>query len=390
MGLPPHFLQQDLSLYIHLPWCLHKCPYCDFNSHATEINTFPEQQYVDCLISDLRQSCDQLNHRTVHSIFIGGGTPSLFSPESINKILSACKQLTTVAADCEITLETNPGTFEYQKFAELLACGVNRLSIGVQSFNDHLLKKLERIHSSKEALNAIEAAKTIGFKNINIDLMFGLPDQTTSIAQADLRLACEQQINHISYYQLTLEPNTIFHRYPPQQLPQDDDCWDMQLNGIDQLQQAGYQRYEVSAYALKNQQCRHNLNYWRFGDYLGIGAGAHSKISTGATIVRNHRTRQPDSYVQAVAKGKQVLQQRKLSQEALTFEFMLNNLRLCEGFSTAHFSASTGLPYKIAEETVNQAITEKLLEQDKMQVRATEFGYRFLDELFQRFLPISA
>ena len=390
MDSSEHLLQQGLSLYIHLPWCLHKCPYCDFNSHATELHALPEQQYVDSLIIDLQQSHALLNTRHIQSIFFGGGTPSLFSPASIDKILTACKQLTTVNSDCEITLETNPGTFEYQKFAEFLSCGVNRLSIGVQSFNDHLLQKLERIHTGNEAITAIETAQTIGFTNINIDLMFGLPEQNCVTASADIQQACEQQVNHISYYQLTLEPNTIFHRYPPQNLPDENASWDMQCHAIRHLKTAGYHRYEVSAYALENEECRHNLNYWRFGDYLGIGAGAHSKISTDAAIIRNQRTRQPDSYIQAVAAGTQVLQERQLSAEDLVFEFLLNNLRLYHGFSVTSFSEFTGLPYQTIAQAINQAVADKLLEQQQQRIRATELGYRFLDELLQRFLPVSA
>lgn len=383
-------LQQDLSLYIHLPWCLHKCPYCDFNSHATELHAFPEQQYVDSLINDLQHSLELLNRRTIQSIFFGGGTPSLFSPASIDKILTACRRLATLNADCEITLETNPGTFEYQKFAEFLACGVNRLSIGVQSFNDTLLKKLERIHSGKDASKAIETAQTIGFTNINIDLMFGLPEQNCVAASTDIQQACEQHVNHISYYQLTIEPNTIFHRYPPQNLPDENDGWEMQCNAIRHLETAGYHRYEVSAYALENKECRHNLNYWCFGDYLGIGAGAHSKISTTAAIIRHQRTRQPESYIRAVAAGTQVLQERQLTPDELVFEFLLNNLRLYNGFSVSSFTEFTGLPFQTIAQSVNQAVADNLLERQCQQIRATELGYRFLDDLLQRFLPVRA
>ena len=379
--------QQDLSLYIHLPWCLHKCPYCDFNSHAVEINTLPEQRYIDSLILDLQQSHGQLDQRKVKSIFFGGGTPSLFSVTAIDRVLTACRQLIPLTTDCEITLETNPGTFEAQKFAEFLACGINRLSIGVQSFDDALLRKLERIHSAKEAIDAIETAQSIGFANINIDLMFGLPEQTTEAAKADIQQACTQQVDHISYYQLTLEPNTKFYRYPPQDLPDQDESWDIQNYGIRQLADAGYFRYEVSAFAQKNRHCRHNLNYWQFGDYLGLGAGAHSKISCASKIIRNQRTRQPDSYMQTVPSRKHVIRERILKKDELIFEFLLNNLRLVDGFPTAAFSACTGLPKQILLDALAPAMVENLVEQQHQQIRATEHGYRFLDELLQRFLP---
>ena len=385
MVLSQQFLQQALSLYIHLPWCLHKCPYCDFNSHATEKNAFPEQQYVACLIDDLEQASQSLQNRTVQSIFIGGGTPSLFSPYSIKQILLACKRFTNVNVDCEITLETNPGTFEVEKFTEFKSCGVNRLSIGVQSFNDAYLHKLQRIHNAKEALQAISTAYEIGFENINIDLMFGLPQQTVPDAVADLRFACNQPVSHISYYQLTLEPNTIFHRYPPQ-LPSNDTCWEMQTNGIEQLELAGYLRYEVSAYAIPGQQCRHNHNYWAFGDYLGIGAGAHSKISTLAGVHRNQRIRQPASYVQAVSQQQHVMQQRQLKQGELVFEFMLNHLRLVGGFTKTAFTQATGLSFDVIEQTINHAAADGLLDSRQDRVRATELGYRFLDDVVQRFM----
>ena len=383
-------LTRDCSLYIHLPWCLHKCPYCDFNSHATDADTFPERRYVDSLILDLQQSCARLGKRKITSIFIGGGTPSLFSPASIDRILTACKQTVSLAVDCEITLETNPGTFEYQKFSEFLACGVNRLSVGVQSFNQDYLQILQRIHTGKEAITAIEVAQNIGFKNINVDLMFGLPEQTLPSAAADIAQACALQVEHISYYQLTLEPNTTFHRYPPKHLPDPDQCWKFQLRAIEQLDQAGYQRYEVSAYAQPERQCRHNLNYWIFGDYLGIGAGAHSKLSCTDTVVRNQRKRQPGSYMQSVASGEHIVQSRTLRQDDLVFEFLLNNLRLADGFQLAAFAKYTGLPQPLLERRLAQGFADQMLEMQQQRIRATERGYRFLDELLQQFLPSSA
>tara|TARA_R110002096_G_scaffold25388_5_gene79440 strand:+ start:915 stop:2078 length:1164 start_codon:yes stop_codon:yes gene_type:complete len=378
--------QHPVSIYIHLPWCLHKCAYCDFNSHATSVNQFPEQLYTQQLITDLTQSAPFIRERTVQSVFIGGGTPSLFSPESIAKILSACKHLTRLAPDCEVTLETNPGTFEYQKFAEFLSAGINRISVGAQSFNNKHLSALGRIHDAGEAINALETAHQIGFNNINVDLMFGLPDQSPEEALADIQTACQQKVNHISYYQLTLEPNTVFHRYPPR-LPSEDINWEIQVNGLQILEAADFQRYEVSAFAHTNSQCVHNTNYWQYGDYLGIGAGAHSKITTHEGVLRNQRTRQPNSYIQAVFEQSHVLQQHFVASDQLIFEFMLNNLRLTEGFTTDLFSRTTGLDWSHVEPLVNVQIAEGLMERVNDRYRASAHGYQYLDELTQRFLP---
>ncbi len=378
--------QQPVSIYIHLPWCLHKCAYCDFNSHATKANQFPEQLYTQQLIADLAQAAPLISGRDVQSIFIGGGTPSLFSPESIEKILSACTTLTRLLPKCEITLETNPGTFEYQKFAEFLSAGINRISVGAQSFNNIHLTALGRIHDANEAINALETAHKIGFKNINVDLMFGLPNQSIEEALTDIETACHQQVNHISYYQLTLEPNTVFHRFPPK-LPDEDINWEIQTNGLQALENAGYQRYEVSAYAQANSQCVHNTNYWRYGDYLGVGAGAHSKITTRKGILRNQRTRQPDSYIQAVINQSHILQEHFVANDQLTFEFMLNNLRLVDGFTIDTFTRTTGLHWSQVEQQVNDQISEGLMEKINHQYRASPHGYQYLDELIQRFLP---
>lgn len=375
-----------LSLYIHLPWCLHKCPYCDFNSHATEADQFPEKNYTAHLIRDLEHAIPLLGKRKILSIFIGGGTPSLFSPASIDQILSACRTHLSVSEDCEITLETNPGTFEYEKFSEFHACGVNRLSIGVQSFNQKFLTKLERIHDDQEALTAIETAKKIGFNNINIDLMFGLPDQSVEESMADVQLACKQEVQHISFYNLTLEPNTVFHRFPPV-VPNDDQCWQMQSQGLQVLEKHGYQRYEVSAFALNNQQCLHNHNYWQYGDYLGIGAGAHSKISTPKGVSRFERPKQPNSYLSSVAKAEHVLRMRHIDKPTLIFEFMLNNLRLQSGFKQSLFSQHTGLAWAEVDDICRQLTAENLLKMQSGQVYASETGYRFLDSVIERFLP---
>jgi oxygen-independent coproporphyrinogen-3 oxidase len=378
--------QQPVSLYIHLPWCLHKCAYCDFNSHATAPDKFPEQLYTQQLITDLTLAAPLIDGREVQSIFIGGGTPSLFSPESIEKILSACTNSTQLKPECEITLETNPGTFEYEKFAEFLSVGINRISVGAQSFNNQYLTALGRIHNANEAINALETAHEIGFKNINVDLMFGLPNQSIEDALNDIQTVCNQNVNHISYYQLTLEPNTIFHRYPPK-LPDEDINWEIQSNSLKILADAGYQRYEVSAYAQANSQCIHNTNYWQYGDYLGVGAGAHSKITTKDGVLRNQRCRQPDSYIQAVINQSHVLQQHLVTGDQLIFEFMLNNLRLVDGFTSDTFTRTTRLPWLKVEQQINAQIQEGLMEKINNQYRASSHGYQYLDELTQRFLP---
>ena len=379
-------INSPVSLYIHLPWCLHKCAYCDFNSHATQLNEFPEDVYLERLISDLSQSVSLIQARKVQSIFIGGGTPSLFTPESIYKILSACHQFTDVSQACEITLETNPGTFEYQKFSEFLAAGVNRISIGVQSFNNRYLKVLERVHDRQQAIAAIETANQIGFENINADLMFGLPEQAIDHAAEDVMMACRLPLTHVSYYQLTLEPNTLYHRFPPT-LPDEDTNWAIQNQGEEILTKHGFEQYEVSAYALNNMQSLHNTNYWQFGDYLGVGAGAHSKLTTHEGIIRHQRTRQPNSYIQAVALGTHIVQQHQVDTASLIFEFMLNNLRLTKGFSRENFTYFTGLNWPLVEAKIQSLLDEELLEQSDGMYRASTRGYQLLDELTQRFLP---
>ncbi len=377
---------QPVSLYIHLPWCLHKCAYCDFNSHATRANEFPEALYTQQLITDLTLSVALIRERNVRSIFIGGGTPSLFSPESINRILSACRTQLELMPNCEITLETNPGTFECEKFSEFLSAGINRLSVGVQSFNDTSLTALGRIHNANEALEAIQTAHHIGFENINLDLMFGLPSQSMEDAENDILMACRQPVNHISYYQLTLEPNTVFHRYPPT-LPNEDESWEIQTNALQVLDKAGFRRYEVSAYAREESRCVHNTNYWQYGDYLGIGAGAHSKVTTQDGVLRCQRTRQPDSYIQAVSTHTHVLKQHFITGDQLIFEFMLNNLRLVDGFMPDTFVKTTGLSWNDAEKRILPQIEAGLMEKAHGCYRASTHGYQYLDELIQRFLP---
>lgn len=380
------FLASPVSLYIHLPWCLKKCPYCDFNSHATSPNEFPEKTYTEKIILDLEKSVSLLSNRRVDSIFIGGGTPSLFSPESINKILAACYQFTQASNDCEITMEANPGTFESEKFSEFLAVGVNRLSLGVQSFKDHYLQALGRIHNAKESLSAIETAADLGFENINIDLMFGLPEQSIEDALEEISLACQQAVNHISYYQLTLEPNTVFHRYPPK-LPNTDVSWDIQCSAIELLKQSGFQRYEVSAYSKDGAQCRHNNNYWQYGDYLGIGAGAHSKITNSHGISRHQRTRQPESYINAIKDDSHIVQERSVEQDDIIFEFMLNNLRLVKGFNRHQFEIRTNMSWETVRVPLDKFIQEGLMQESDGDYQASELGYRFLDQLVERFLP---
>ena len=375
-----------LSLYIHLPWCLHKCAYCDFNSHATKADAFPEQDYTQQLITDLTQAGAQLNHRPIQSIFFGGGTPSLFSAQTIDTILTACKQFTPLAEDCEITLEANPGSYEVARFAEFLACGVNRLSIGVQSFNDHYLNALGRIHNGRDALNAIQSAQQIGFNNINVDLMFALPQQTLTGAIEDMTIACRQNVTHISYYQLTLEPNTVFYRFPPP-LPDQETSWQIQQHAMEQLAAAGLQRYEVSAYCQPGAHCIHNANYWQYGDYLGIGAGAHSKLTFAQGTVRQQRPRQPYSYMQAVRHNRQVVNAYTVPENELIFEFMLNNLRLLNGFTEKHFTAATGLAFSVIEAKINACVKQGLLERQDQCIKASPLGYRFLNNITEQFLP---
>ena len=382
---------QSYSLYIHLPWCLHKCAYCDFNSHAINPQGFPEQQYMQALLEDLKHACEPLQDRTVRSIFIGGGTPSLFSAASIHQLMEACRAHTRLTDDCEVTLETNPGTFETDKFKEYLSAGVNRLSIGAQSFNDKYLQALGRIHSADNALNAIQTASAIGFNNINIDLMFGLPNQTLEDAISEVQLAVQQPVQHISYYQLTLEPNTVFHRFPPP-LPSTDTQWEMQLAALPILHDSGYQRYEVSAYAQHNAQCRHNMAYWQYNDYVGIGAGAHSKISLynsnqPNSVFRHQRTRQPDSYMRAVKEQKHIIKQSSVPPSEQIFEFMLNNLRLIDGFDTQKVHINTQIDWSVLEPMLVQLMDEGLIDYHANRVKASELGYRFLDQLTERFLP---
>ena len=375
--LPP------LALYVHIPWCVRKCPYCDFNSHEAK-DDVPEDAYVEALVRDLEQALPAIWGRRVTSIFFGGGTPSLFSARAIDALLSAFRARLAFAHGCEITLEANPGTFEAEKFRDFRSAGVNRLSVGIQSFDAGQLKALGRIHDDAEARRAVDIALE-RFDNVNLDLMYALPGQTLDRAEADLRTAVSFGAPHLSFYHLTIEPNTLFHRHPPS-VPDDDAAAAMQEMIESRLADAGYVHYETSAYARPGRECRHNLNYWRFGDYLGIGAGAHSKLSFTDRIVRQMRTKQPMEYLKRVGDSTPVLDEHEVSRGDAVFEFMMNALRLTEGFPVALFAERTGLPITAAEKPLAQAEARGLIERDHERIRPTELGRRFLNDLLQMFL----
>jgi len=376
-----------LTLYIHFPWCVHKCPYCDFNSHAIK-GEVPESAYVEALLRDLEQELPTVWGRTVQSVFMGGGTPSVFSPQAIDQLLSGVRARLPLSPDAEITLEANPGTVEQGKFAGYREAGVNRLSIGIQSLNDAHLKTLERIHSAAEAIHAATAARRAGFENFNLDLMFGLPGQTTAQSCDDLLAVIELQPTHLSWYQLTLEPNTRFYAMPPL-LPDNDRLWDMQNRGHSQLAAHGYTQYEVSAFAQAGWRCRHNLNYWRFGDYIGIGAGAHGKITDGGqgVITRRWKQRHPQAYLQTAGSEQCIDGQHDLTEAEAVFEFALNQLRLRQGFDLDGFEAGCGLQRSRILPILQQATSDGLLVLDGSKVRHTDEGWRFLNDLLERFLP---
>jgi putative oxygen-independent coproporphyrinogen III oxidase len=376
-----------LSLYIHIPWCVRKCPYCDFNSHEVR-EEIPEQEYTRALIDDLEQDLPSVWGRTIETVFIGGGTPSLFSPDAISQLLSDIRARIPLKPGAEITLEANPGTVDQGHFEGFREAGINRLSIGVQSFQADLLRKIGRIHDDREARLAIDAAHHAGFDNINLDLMFGLPGQTTGQALADLQTAMELQPAHISWYELTIEPNTWFHRHPPEQ-PDDNLLLTMQETGRELLEKGGYTRYEVSAFSLAGKHCRHNLNYWQFGDYLGIGAGAHAKITDAAsnTILRTSKVKHPRAYLENAQSSQRIGATTTLTQDDVTLEFAINALRLDHGFSITDFTSATGLPYPVIEETVNRLVEDGLLSFDSALIRTTIQGQRYLNELLQRWLP---
>jgi oxygen-independent coproporphyrinogen-3 oxidase len=378
LQLPP------LGLYIHLPWCERKCPYCDFNSH--ELTDLPEQAYVDCLLADLEQEIGFAQGRSISTLFIGGGTPSLFSAEAITRLLQGIAARLPLAADIEATMEANPGSAEAGKFAGFRAAGINRLSLGIQSFQATQLRILGRVHTSDQAHNAIAAARNAGFERLNLDLMHGLPQQDAALALADLATAMEYDTGHLSWYQLTIEPNTVFHKRPPL-LPVEDDLADIQDAGEAQLLAGGLRQYEISAWALPGQECRHNLNYWSFGDYLGIGAGAHGKVSfADGRIMRYAKRRQPEPYMHARADDYRV-QQRWLQAEELPGEFAMNALRLSAGFTLAQFSSCTGLAACALQPALDSLVERQLLGLTGDLVTASPLGRRFLDSVVAEFLP---
>jgi oxygen-independent coproporphyrinogen-3 oxidase len=373
-----------LGLYIHLPWCERKCPYCDFNSHETR--TIPETDYVDALLRDLEIDRGLTGGRPVSTLFIGGGTPSLFSSPAIARLLAGIGSLVELSPSLEATMEANPGSAEAEKFAGFRAAGINRLSLGVQSFDDAQLRALGRVHNSDQAGAAVEYARAAGFDSFNIDLMHGLPGQTVASAEADLRAALAFGPPHLSWYQLTIEPNTVFHKRPPL-LPVEDALAEIQEAGEHMLAAAGYRQYEVSAYSREGFRCRHNLNYWSFGDYLGIGAGAHGKVSfADGRIQRYAKKRQPADYM-AAAGETFTARRHELSAADRSGEFMLNALRLNEGFSMSRFSARTGLDPAAISATVQRLEQRGLLESGRGQIRASELGRRFLDSVIAEFFP---
>ena len=381
-ALPP------LSLYVHLPWCLKKCPYCDFNSHEMAPGDMPEQRYLDALVADLEAALALVWGRTVHSIFIGGGTPSLFSPQAIDRLLADIRARLRLAPDCEITLEANPGTFEKDRFRAFRSAGVTRLSIGVQSFNDRHLRALGRVHDSAQALAAVEEAAR-SFDTFNLDMMYALPGQGMAELEQDMATALALQSPHISIYHLTIEPNTYFAKFPPR-IPDQDAAYDM-LDRITELTQAaGLRRYEVSAYARDGHRCWHNLNYWKFGDYLGIGAGAHSKLSFAHRIVRQVRHRDPRLYMEKALAMDCVASSDEVPRADLPFEFMLNALRLQGGFELSSFMERTGLPISAIESGLARAEAQGLITRDLSMVVPSARGYDFLTDLQSMFLPAAA
>jgi len=377
-------LVPPLSLYIHIPWCIKKCPYCDFNSHTAK-SSIPEHEYINALLTDLSRDI-QLYEITepLTSIFIGGGTPSLFSPESINRLLIGVEQQIAFSKGMEITLEANPGTFESHKFAEFRSLGINRLSIGVQSFNNSALKKLGRVHSGNEAKLAVEIAHGSGFENFNLDLMFGLPGVGPANSLEDIKTAISLNPSHISFYQLTLEPNTYFYKHPPK-LPDDESTFKSQTDCQKLLADNGYQQYEISAYSHPNKQCRHNLNYWQFGDYIGIGAGAHGKISKSMPdqIVRTFKFKNPDQYLKskAVFGGS-----TQITQADLPLEFMMNHLRLKNGFLHESYQSRTGLTLNTLEPALSINLKEGLLIDQGSHFYCSEQGWHFLDSVLEKFV----
>ncbi|MFC4310164.1 radical SAM family heme chaperone HemW [Steroidobacter flavus] len=382
LALPP------LSLYVHMPWCVRKCPYCDFNSH-TAPELVPQAQYIDALLEDLQNDASAAQGRALTSIFFGGGTPSLFAPDQIGRLLEGVRRHIPFDPSIEITLEANPGTIEHGRFSGYRDAGVNRVSLGAQTFNEEQLKLLGRIHGAGDIGRAVDELRQAGLDNFNLDLMYGLPAQSVAQARQDLESALALQPAHLSQYQLTLEPGTVFYHRPPA-LPEPDDCWQMQIDSQELLATRGFEQYEVSAYARAGRRSRHNLNYWQFGDYIGIGAGAHGKLTRldeGAAIVRTTRVKQPREYLSRAA-DLRVSERRVVPVEDLPFEFMLNGLRLIEGFEEPAFESRTGLLFSTLDAPIAEAERKGLLEHDAhRRWRATPDGQRFLNDLQELFLP---
>ena len=383
----PDLMPPPLALYIHIPWCVRKCPYCDFNSHEQK-NDLPVAEYIAALQRDLEQDLPLVWGRTVHSVFFGGGTPSLFSGAAMSDILAMTSSRVRFAPNCEITMECNPGTIEHDRFENYLAAGINRLSFGVQSFDDGCLERLGRIHNAEKAREAVLKAQDAGFNNINLDLMYALPEQTLAMALHDVEQAIALNPQHLSHYQLTLEPNTLFAAKPPTGIPEMDDAWDMQEACIALMAEHDYAQYEVSAYAKPGKRCQHNLNYWQYGDYLGIGAGAHGKISSGESgqILRRWKPKNPRNYMQSAGSLAGIGGDEYIAIENRPFDYMLNALRLVDGFSLNDFEYRTGLSRKTIAPELHKAFAEQWLSQDGDWVKPTELGMRFANDVMGLFL----
>lgn len=376
-----------LSLYVHMPWCVRKCPYCDFNSHAVK-ESLPAEEYIQALIADLEQELHQVWGRPVQSIYFGGGTPSLFSAGQVETFLDAARARLNLRPDVEITLEANPGTIERDSFPAYADAGINRVSLGVQSFDDKLLKAIGRIHGRREIEQSLQSLKSSGISNFNIDLMFALPGQGFAQSRSDVELAIEAGPAHISFYQLSIEPNTAFAASPPS-LPEEDEAWEIQQAGLDLLEANGYGQYEISAFAQADRQSRHNMNYWRYGDFLAVGAGAHGKITTAADgrVQRYAKHRHPRRYLQAHETGDWRAETRVLNEDELVFEFFLNQLRLKQGVNIGDFSARTGVSWDAVEGRVQKAVAKGLLEVRTERIIPTALGWRFVNDIQQMFLP---
>ncbi len=386
-----HFTEYPpLTLYVHFPWCVKKCPYCDFNSHTVRDNQIPERQYLEAVVADLEQHAPDIWGRPVESIFFGGGTPSLMSSEGLDFLLGKIRAIVKLEPAAEITLEANPGTFEQDRFRAYRQSGINRLSIGIQSFNNKHLESLGRIHGRREAIAACQTAIAAGFENFNIDLMHGLPGQSVDDAMDDLNTAISLSSNHLSYYQLTLEPNTLFAAQPPT-LPDEETLWQIQEQGKTLLASAGFEQYEVSAYAKKKQRCHHNLNYWLFGDYLGVGAGAHSKLSFPAdnSIIRHSKHKHPTHYMDSAQSSDRIQNQQRVDPKDARLEFMMNALRLNQGFAIDEFTGRTGEPMHVLKTALADAEQAGLINRDISRVSPTPLGLQYLDTLLERFMPDS-